>query len=88
MARKAQISRKTKETDIVLELGIDGTGASDIVTGNGFMDHMLILFSRHGLFDLKLACKGDTYIDSTTVPKISESVWVRLSRRRWEIAKE
>ena len=63
MARKAQTSRKTKETDIVLELGIDGTGSSDIVTGNGFMDHMLILFSRHGLFDLKLLCKGDTYID-------------------------
>lgn|SRR5690554_4500762 len=63
MSRKAVINRTTKETDIKLELGIDGSGKSDISSGNGFMDHMLTLFSRHGLFDLKLICNGDTHVD-------------------------
>ena len=63
MARKAKVERKTGETDIVLELVLDGSGNSEVSTGNGFMDHMMVLFSRHGLFDLKLTCKGDTHID-------------------------
>lgn len=63
MVRKAIITRTTRETDISLELTLDGTGVSEVSTGNGFMDHMMILFSRHGLFDLKLSCKGDTHID-------------------------
>ena len=61
--RVAEIKRITKETDISLELNIDGTGVSDINTGVGFLDHMLTLFSRHGFFDLKLKATGDTKVD-------------------------
>lgn len=61
--RIAEIKRTTKETDISLELNIDGTGSSDINTGIGFLDHMLTLFSRHGFFDLKLKATGDTEVD-------------------------
>ncbi len=63
MNRKAITQRQTKETSIHLELTIDGKGESDIQSGNGFMDHMLTLFAKHGLFDLKLTCKGDTHVD-------------------------
>lgn len=63
MSRNAVVNRTTKETDIKLEINIDGTGESNVASGNGFMDHMLTLFSKHGLFDLKLVCKGDTYVD-------------------------
>lgn len=61
--RTAEIMRKTAETDISLVLNIDGTGKSEIDSGCGFLDHMLTLFARHGRFDLKLSCKGDTYVD-------------------------
>lgn len=61
--RTAEIIRKTAETDISLKLNLDGTGASVIDTGCGFLDHMLTLFSKHGRFDLELTCKGDTYVD-------------------------
>ncbi|MBQ2785411.1 MAG: imidazoleglycerol-phosphate dehydratase HisB [Oscillospiraceae bacterium] len=61
--RTAEIIRKTAETDISLKLNLDGTGASVIDTGCGFLDHMLTLFSKHGRFDLTLTCKGDTYVD-------------------------
>ena len=61
--RTAKIERKTKETDICVDLEIDGTGKREIVTEIGFFDHMLDLFAKHGLFDLKLSCKGDTQID-------------------------
>lgn len=61
--RKSEIIRKTAETDIVLRLDLDGSGKSGIDTGCGFLDHMLTLFSRHGRFDLEVACKGDTYVD-------------------------
>ena len=50
MMRTAEIKRKTNETDITLELNLDGTGKSEINSGNGFMDHMLTLFARHGGF--------------------------------------
>ncbi|MCU0609942.1 MAG: imidazoleglycerol-phosphate dehydratase HisB [Chitinispirillaceae bacterium] len=63
MKRQAGISRKTKETNIVLSLTIDGNGDSKVTSGNGFMDHMLTLFTRHGLFDLALTCDGDTVVD-------------------------
>ena len=62
--RKCEIIRKTTETDIVLSLNLDGTGASAINTGVGFLDHMLELFARHGRFDLDIHCIGDTYVDS------------------------
>ena len=61
--RTARINRKTNETDISLSLNLDGTGSSEISTGVGFLDHMLTLFARHGRFDLKLSCDGDTYVD-------------------------
>ena len=61
--RKAEIKRKTKETDIVVELDLDGTGMAEIDTGVGFLNHMLTLFAVHGLFDLKVLCKGDTDVD-------------------------
>ena len=61
--RKAKIERKTKETDIKLELEIDGTGVSSVNTGCGFLDHMLTLFASHGRFDLNLSCSGDTNVD-------------------------
>jgi len=62
--RTAEITRKTAETDIILALNIDGTGKSDAKTGVGFLDHMLELFSKHGRFDLKIRCHGDTHVDS------------------------
>lgn len=61
--RAYQIIRKTAETDINLEINLDGTGQSSITTGCGFLDHMLTLFARHGRFDLNITCKGDTYVD-------------------------
>ena len=61
--RTGEIERTTKETSIKLRLDLDGSGQSDIDTGVGFLDHMLTLFSRHGMFDLEVACEGDTYVD-------------------------
>ena len=61
--RTSEIKRTTAETDISLTLNLDGTGKSEIDTGCGFLDHMLTLFAKHGRFDLKLTCKGDTYVD-------------------------
>ncbi len=61
--RKAEICRKTAETDIKLSLNIDGSGNSQINTGCGFLDHMLTLFSKHGRFDIELYCDGDTEVD-------------------------
>lgn len=61
--RKAEIARKTNETDIKLTLELDGAGKSEISTGCGFLDHMLTLFARHGRFDISVSCKGDTYVD-------------------------
>ena len=61
--RQAEINRKTGETDVRITLDLDGTGKSDIRTGVGFLDHMLELFARHGRFDLKVFCEGDTRVD-------------------------
>ena len=63
MPRTARIHRKTAETDIVLTLDLDGTGAGNINTGCGFLNHMLTLFARHGGFDLTVTCVGDTDVD-------------------------
>ena len=60
---KAEIVRKTNETDIKLRLVLDGRGDNNIDTGCGFLNHMLELFSRHGSFDLEIYCKGDTEVD-------------------------
>ncbi|MDP2983291.1 MAG: imidazoleglycerol-phosphate dehydratase HisB [Candidatus Latescibacter sp.] len=63
MARSAIWKRKTKETDITLSITLDGAGESVVHTGIGFFDHMLILFARHGFFDLTVDCRGDTQVD-------------------------
>ena len=61
--RQARIKRKTKETDISVSLNIDGQGKSRIDTGIKFLDHMLELFAKHGLFDLQIKAKGDLEVD-------------------------
>lgn len=62
--RKAEVSRKTAETEIKVKLDIDGSGDSDVGTGIGFFDHMLCLFSKHGLIDLEVCAKGDLEVDA------------------------
>ena len=61
--RTSELKRSPAETDISLCLNLDGTGASEIETGCGFLDHMLTLFASHGRFDLKIFCQGDTEVD-------------------------
>lgn len=61
--RTAEIKRTTAETDIYLELNLDDNKKNKIDTGCGFLDHMLVLFARHGEFGLEVTCKGDTYVD-------------------------
>ncbi len=61
--RKSEIKRKTAETEISLNLDLDGSGTGRIATGVGFLDHMLTLFARHGRFDLSVECSGDTEVD-------------------------
>ncbi len=61
--RKTKIERKTKETDILVSLNIDGKGKSNIEIGIGFLNHMLELFSKQGLFDLEVRAKGDLDVD-------------------------
>lgn len=63
MSRTARIDRQTNETQIAVELDLDGNGDSEIATGVGFFDHMLELFARHGLFDLKVKAQGDLQVD-------------------------
>lgn len=63
MARSAEISRKTKETDILMNLNIDGSGKADVSTGIGFFDHMLEGFAKHGFFDLTCKVNGDLNVD-------------------------
>lgn len=63
MSRCKLIERETKETNISLQLDLDGTGNSSIETGIGFMDHMLTGFAKHGFFDLKVMAKGDLNVD-------------------------
>lgn len=61
--RTAEIKRKTNETDICLDINLDGRGISNINSGCGFLDHMLTLFSKHARIDLNLTCKGDVEVD-------------------------
>jgi imidazoleglycerol-phosphate dehydratase len=62
-AREAEARRETKETDVRVRLALDGSGESKVSTGVAFLDHMLELFARHGLFDLEVECRGDLHID-------------------------
>ncbi len=61
--RTASITRKTQETDIAVVVNLDGTGAYDVSTGIGFLDHMIEQFSRHSLIDIKCQIKGDLHVD-------------------------
>jgi len=61
--RTARIARKTHETDIVVEVNLDGTGAFDVATGIGFLDHMIEQFSRHSLIDITCRIDGDLHVD-------------------------
>ncbi|WNY28022.1 Histidine biosynthesis bifunctional protein HisB [Methanimicrococcus stummii] len=63
-SRKASVSRKTKETDITIEINLDGSGKSAIDTGIGFFDHMLDAFSRHSGYDLTVKAVGDLHVDA------------------------
>lgn len=63
MSRHAKITRKTLETDIELNIELDGTGEAAVDTGIGFFDHMLKSFAKHGLFNLKVKVKGDLHVD-------------------------
>jgi imidazoleglycerol-phosphate dehydratase len=62
--RSTSISRQTAETNIELKLNLDGSGVNEIQTGVGFLDHMLVLFAKHGLFDLEVHATGDLQVDS------------------------
>lgn len=63
MSRTARIDRKTAETEISLELSLDGSGQANISTGVGFFDHMLVLLAKHAAIDLTVAAKGDLHVD-------------------------
>ena len=85
--REAKVARKTTETDIEVAVNLDGTGKYDVETGIGFLDHMLEIFSRHSLIDLKVRAKGDLHIDfhhttEDTGIAIGEAVHQALSDRR------
>ncbi|MBL4892930.1 MAG: imidazoleglycerol-phosphate dehydratase HisB [Rhizobiaceae bacterium] len=75
--RTAKIARKTNETDISLEINLDGSGKYDIHTGIGFFDHMLEQLSRHSLIDMKIRAKGDLHIDAHHT---SEDVGIALGQ--------
>lgn len=62
-SRRAEVTRKTGETDVMVRLNLDGSGKADIHTGIGFFDHMLNSFARHGLFDLEVSVVGDLEVD-------------------------
>ena len=73
--RTARIERETRETKIIADINIDGSGVSEINTGIGFLDHMLECFSRHSLIDIKLKAEGDLHVD--------HSYWFCHSKCSW-----
>jgi imidazoleglycerol-phosphate dehydratase len=79
--RTAEVHRKTKETDVRVVLNLDGSGQSQVSTGLPFLDHMLDLFARHGLFDIQVECKGDLEIDDHhSVEDIAITLGLALTR--------
>src|SRR5688500_17080498 len=64
MSRKGRVERGTKETSVLVEIDLDGTGEVDVATGVGFFDHMLAQLGKHGSFDLTVKTSGDLHIDS------------------------
>ena len=80
-AREAEVRRETKETDVRVRLALDGSGESKVSTGVAFLDHMLELFARHGLFDLEVECRGDLHIDDHhSVEDVAITLGQALSR--------
>ena len=80
--RKATITRKTAETEITVEINLDGTGSYDNQTGVGFFDHMLDQLARHSLIDMKIRAKGDLHIDDHhTVEDTGIALGQALTRR-------
>jgi imidazoleglycerol-phosphate dehydratase len=80
-AREAEARRETKETDVRVRLALDGTGEAKVSTGVAFLDHMLELFARHGLFDLEVECHGDLHIDDHhSVEDVAITLGQALSR--------
>jgi imidazoleglycerol-phosphate dehydratase len=75
--RQAEVARNTAETEIALKLDLDGTGASTISTGVGFLDHMLELLSRHAMIDIEVKAKGDTHVD---FHHVTEDVGIALGQ--------
>jgi imidazoleglycerol-phosphate dehydratase len=63
MSRSAEVSRKTRETQLHVRVDLDGSGRAEIKTGIGFFDHMLEALARHGLLDLTVECRGDLHVD-------------------------
>jgi len=79
--RKAQVSRKTQETQITVKIDLDGSGRSKIATGVPFLDHMLEQIARHGVLDLEVVAKGDLHIDAHhTVEDIGITLGQALAR--------
>lgn len=83
--RRKKIVRDTKETQIILALEVDGTGAYEIDTGCGFFNHMMELFTRHGRFDIAIDCKGDTDVDYHHTVEDIGSRWGVPFRKLWVI---
>lgn len=75
--RRARLERKTRETNVVVEVAIDGSGAADVATGIGFLDHLLDAIARHGVFDLYVRAEGDLQVDSHHT---AEDVFIALGR--------
>ncbi len=83
-----KIERKTKETDIKIELNVYGEGKSEIATGVAFLDHMLESFSKHSLMDINISCKGDTHIDDHhSVEDIGISLGQAIKKAIYPISK-
>jgi imidazoleglycerol-phosphate dehydratase len=79
--RRAEIARKTAETEIAVEIDLDGTGAYDNATGVGFFDHMLDQLARHALIDMRVRCAGDLHIDDHhTVEDVGIALGQALAR--------
>ena len=82
--RTAEINRTTAETAITLRLCLDGTGASQVQSGVGFLDHMLTLFAKHSRFDLTLTCcRATPKSTTTTASRTSALSWARRCAKRW-----
>lgn len=83
-----EIKRKTKETDIIVELKVYGEGKSEIDTGVGFFDHMLESFSKHSLIDLNVSCRGDTHIDDHhSIEDVGIAIGQALKKSLYPISK-